>query len=154
MFHLQPPNLHDYQLNNREQRYDRIQRGGEIKQLIIRLNSTQSREQVCRVYLMRMRGGTAVLAPITAFELRLQGLPVENFDMSAETQAQLQDLGDTATMTTVVGAVILAGLSAIARGSGGEEAGGRTPREREQVTVSTCTTAPGLRNSLPRVLSP
>ncbi|KAJ0116351.1 hypothetical protein J7T55_007330 [Diaporthe amygdali] len=54
--------------------------------------------------------------PITGTEsLRLQGLPVENFDMSVETQAQLQDLAGNAMTTTVVGAVILAALSAIAR---------------------------------------
>ncbi|KAI3399382.1 hypothetical protein diail_7109 [Diaporthe ilicicola] len=54
--------------------------------------------------------------PITGTEsLRLQGLPVENFDMSVETQAQLQDLAGNAMTTTVVGAVILAALSAVAR---------------------------------------
>ncbi|KAH8781218.1 hypothetical protein F5883DRAFT_685573 [Diaporthe sp. PMI_573] len=54
--------------------------------------------------------------PITGTEsLRLQGLPIENFDMSVETQAQLQDLAGNAMTTTVVGAVILAALSAVAR---------------------------------------
>lgn len=54
--------------------------------------------------------------PITGTEsLRLQGLPVENFDMSVETQAQLQDLAGNAMTTTVVGAVILGALSAVAR---------------------------------------
>ncbi|KAL1875206.1 hypothetical protein Daus18300_003277 [Diaporthe australafricana] len=53
--------------------------------------------------------------PITGTEsLKLQGLPVENFDMSVETQAQLQDLAGNAMTTTVVGAVILAALSAMA----------------------------------------
>lgn len=52
---------------------------------------------------------------IGAESLRLQGLPVENFDMSVETQAQLQDLAGNAMTTTVVGAVILAALTAIAR---------------------------------------
>ncbi|KAG8161719.1 hypothetical protein KVR01_008706 [Diaporthe batatas] len=52
---------------------------------------------------------------IGAESLRLQGLPVENFDMSVETQAQLQDLAGNAMTTTVVGGVILAALTAIAR---------------------------------------
>lgn len=72
-----------------------------------------------------------MLAPIMAFEVRLQGLPVENFDMSAETQAQLQNSVGNATRTTVVRAVVLAGLSAVARGAREEVFGPKTPRERE-----------------------
>lgn len=53
--------------------------------------------------------------PITGLEsLRLQGMPVENFDMSVETQSQLQDLAGNAMATTVVGAALLASLSRIA----------------------------------------
>ncbi|KAF3770196.1 hypothetical protein M406DRAFT_231149, partial [Cryphonectria parasitica EP155] len=49
--------------------------------------------------------------PITGSEaLKLQGLPIESFDMSSETQTQLQDLAGNAMTTTVVGAVILAAL--------------------------------------------
>lgn len=95
-----------------------------------------------------------MLAPTMDFELRLQGLPVESFETSAETQAQLQDLGDNAMMTTVVGAVTLAGLSAIARGAGEGVAGAKTPRDREQVAFLTCTIAPGLHNSLPLASPP
>lgn len=90
-----------------------------------------------------------MLAPIMDFELRLQGLPVESFDTSAETQAQLQDLGDDAKITTVVGAVILAGLSAVARGAGEGVASPKTLLKGEQDIFSTCTAAPGLHNSLP-----
>lgn len=39
--------------------------------------------------------------------------PIENFDMSVETQAQLQDVTRDTMTTTVVGAVILAELTAI-----------------------------------------
>lgn len=54
--------------------------------------------------------------PITGTEaLKLQGLPIENFDMSVETQAQLQDLAGNAMTTTVVGATLLASLSSVAR---------------------------------------
>lgn len=53
--------------------------------------------------------------PITGSEaLKLQGLPIENFDMSIETQAQLQDLAGNAMSTTVVGATILASLACVA----------------------------------------
>ncbi|PSR94383.1 hypothetical protein BD289DRAFT_139320 [Coniella lustricola] len=53
--------------------------------------------------------------PITGSEaLKLQGLPIENLDMSIETQAQLQDLAGNAMTTTVVGATILAALASIA----------------------------------------
>lgn len=54
--------------------------------------------------------------PITGSEaLKLQGLPIENFDMSIETQAQLQDLAGNAMSTTVVGATILASLACVAQ---------------------------------------
>lgn len=54
--------------------------------------------------------------PITGSEaLKLQGMPIENFDMSVETQAQLQDLAGNAMTTTVVGATLLSSLSCIAQ---------------------------------------
>lgn len=54
--------------------------------------------------------------PITGSEaLRLQGMPIENFNMSIESQAQLQDLAGNAMTTTVVGATLLAALASIAR---------------------------------------
>lgn len=53
--------------------------------------------------------------PITGSEaLKLQGMPIENFDMSIETQAQLQDLAGNAMTTTVVGAAILASFQSVA----------------------------------------
>lgn len=54
--------------------------------------------------------------PITGSEaLRLQGMPIENFNMSVETQSQLQDLAGNAMTTTVVGATIFASLACVAR---------------------------------------
>lgn len=54
--------------------------------------------------------------PVTGSEsLKLQGLPIENFDMSIETQEQLQDLAGNAMSTTVVGATILASLQCVAK---------------------------------------
>lgn len=53
--------------------------------------------------------------PITGSEaLKLQGMPIENFDMSIETQSQLQDLAGNAMTTTVVGATILASFQCVA----------------------------------------
>lgn len=53
--------------------------------------------------------------PITGSEaLKLQGMPIENFDMSIETQSQLQDLAGNAMTTTVVGAAILASFQCVA----------------------------------------
>lgn len=54
--------------------------------------------------------------PITGLEaLKLQGMPVENFNMSVETQSQLQDLAGNAMTTTVVGATLIASLACAAR---------------------------------------
>lgn len=53
--------------------------------------------------------------PVTGSEsLKLQGLPIENFNMSIETQSQLQDLAGNAMSTTVVGATMLAAFGIIA----------------------------------------
>lgn len=54
--------------------------------------------------------------PVTGSEsLKLQGLPIESFDMSIETQEQLQDLAGNAMSTPVVGATILASLQCVAK---------------------------------------
>lgn len=54
--------------------------------------------------------------PVTGSEaLKLQGLPIESFDMSIETQEQLQDLAGNAMSTTVVGATILSSLQCVAK---------------------------------------
>lgn len=84
-------------------------------------------QNVDRVNMGQPFGGTGCLTPcaipvltlearpITGSEaLKLQGMPIENFDMSIETQSQLQDLAGNAMSTTVVGAAILAALSCIA----------------------------------------
>lgn len=84
-------------------------------------------QNVDRVNMGQPFGGTGCLTPcaipvltlearpITGSEaLKLQGMPIEHFDMSIETQSQLQDLAGNAMSTTVVGAVILAALSCIA----------------------------------------
>lgn len=84
-------------------------------------------QNVDRVNMGQPFGGTGCLTPcaipvltlearpITGSEaLKLQGLPIENFDMSIETQSQLQDLAGNAMSTTVVGAAILSALSCIA----------------------------------------
>lgn len=84
-------------------------------------------QNVDRVNMGQPFGGTGCLTPcaipvltlearpITGSEaLKLQGMPIENFDMSIETQSQLQDLAGNAMSTTVVGAAILAALSCVA----------------------------------------
>ncbi|KAJ4424345.1 hypothetical protein N0V82_001045 [Gnomoniopsis sp. IMI 355080] len=84
-------------------------------------------QNVDRVNMGQPFGGTGCLTPcaipvltlearpITGSEaLKLQGLPIENFDMSIETQSQLQDLAGNAMSTTVVGAAILSALSCVA----------------------------------------
>lgn len=84
-------------------------------------------QNVDRVNMSQPFGGTGCLTPcaipvlslearpITGSEaLKLQGMPIENFDMSIETQSQLQDLAGNAMSTTVVGAAILAALSCVA----------------------------------------
>ncbi|KAJ4392112.1 hypothetical protein N0V93_005734 [Gnomoniopsis smithogilvyi] len=84
-------------------------------------------QNVDRVNMGQPFGGTGCLTPcaipvltlearpITGSEaLKLQGLPIENFDMSIETQSQLQNLAGNAMSTTVVGAAILSTLSCVA----------------------------------------
>lgn len=84
-------------------------------------------QNVDRVNMGQPFGGTGCLTPcaipvltlearpITGSEaLKLQGMPIENFDMSIETQSQLQDLAGNAMSTTVVGASILAAFSCVA----------------------------------------
>lgn len=84
-------------------------------------------QNVDRVNLITPFGATGCLTPnaipvltlearpITGSEaLKLQGMPIENFDMSIETQAQLQDLAGNAMTTTVVGAAILASFQCVA----------------------------------------
>lgn len=83
-------------------------------------------QNVDRVNITTAFGGTGCITPnaipmltiearpVTGTEsLKIQGLPVENFDRSVETQAQLQDLAGNAMSTTVVGATILAALQCI-----------------------------------------
>ncbi|CAN8096401.1 unnamed protein product [Discula destructiva] len=85
-------------------------------------------QNVDRASMTQPFGGTGCLTPnaipflslearpITGSEaLKLQGMPIENFDMSIETQAQLQDLAGNAMSTTVVGAVILSALASVAK---------------------------------------
>ena len=56
---------------------------------------------------------TDQMRPITGLEaLGLQGLPIDDLVLSTETQAQLQDLAGNAMTVPVVGAVILAALTA------------------------------------------
>ncbi|KUI55585.1 Helicase domino [Cytospora mali] len=109
--------------------YARYKRGDHVRyDLAFKAQIIDCSQNVDRINLNVYFGRTGCLTPcaipvlalearpVTGSEsLKLQGLPIDCFDMSIETQEQLQDLAGNAMSTTVVGATILSALQCVAK---------------------------------------